>query len=198
MWNRQYEYVPWDQTSLTRSRTEEARRQNTQSCHEMDSIWKKEKRQVKNQLADDSDERAGRNGSYMGRSTGQSTGQVCMAKFCFGLMSRTGRRGWVGESNYILGLSLWIPHILNHRQRKNKVRMRKSTLRTADTLHQDLYVILHVSCNGKNYHCPRTICSEKRNIFWKLNPFFPMSAAVKDVSAQNFPRTDFFLNFDCR
>ena len=47
----------------------------------MDSIWKKEKRQAKNHLEEDSDERAGRDGSFMGRSTGQSTGQFCMAKF---------------------------------------------------------------------------------------------------------------------
>ena len=51
------------------------------------------RRQAKNQLAEDSDERAGRDGSYMGRGAGQSTGQVCMAKFCYVLMSQTGRRG---------------------------------------------------------------------------------------------------------
>jgi len=59
----------------------------------MDSIWKKEKRQAKNHLAEDSDERAGRDGSYMGPGAGQSTGQVRMAKFCSGLMSQTGQKG---------------------------------------------------------------------------------------------------------
>ena len=53
----------------------------------MDPIWKKEKRQAKNHLAEDSDERAGRDESYMGRSAGQSMRQICMEKFCCGLMS---------------------------------------------------------------------------------------------------------------
>ena len=55
-----------DESALARSRTENTRRQNTQSCHKMDSIY----------LAEDSYERAGRTGSYMWRSAGQSTGQV--------------------------------------------------------------------------------------------------------------------------
>ena len=75
------------QATLTRSRNVDARRQDTQSCHEMDPIWK-EKRQAKNHLAEESDRRAGRDGSYMGRSAGQSTGQVCMATFCRDLMSQ--------------------------------------------------------------------------------------------------------------
>ena len=56
----------------------------------MDSIWKEVKRQAKNHLAEDSDERAGRDGSYVGQSTSQSTGQVGVAKFCCGLMSQAG------------------------------------------------------------------------------------------------------------
>ena len=94
--DRQYEFVPRDQksqTTLARSCTKDARKQNTQSCHEMDPIWKEEKRQAKDHLVEDSDERAGRDGSYVGRSTSQSSEQVGMAKFCCGFMSQAGRRG---------------------------------------------------------------------------------------------------------
>ena len=45
---------------------------------------------------------------FHGASAGQSTGEVCMAKFCCGLMYRTGRRGWVSECVRISpGPKLW-------------------------------------------------------------------------------------------
>ena len=45
----------------------------------------------------------------MGRSAGQSTGRVCMAKFCRGLTSQTGRRGWVSE-----WVSKWVSVLILH------------------------------------------------------------------------------------
>ena len=41
---------------MSSNSAEDARRQNTQSCHEMDPIWKKEKKKKKNHLAEDSNE----------------------------------------------------------------------------------------------------------------------------------------------